>query len=178
MNLREFTSALIMEDCLRSWPEAAICFTAWKERSHMHKEVALRRFAALPYLSVWKNRAWVTVAAPTGKGLLGDLCQMLLLKEQPHWEDKERSSSLYAFTMCVCALWCQAVHSVPQVFSTKPGLHIEKSSTLSSTLHASFLHPSLSEGTLSARVQLLFWAFPGLWNFERLIFSYIFSEVA
>lgn len=100
MNLREFTSALIMEDCLRSWPEAAICFTAWKERSHMHKEVALRRFAALPYL--WKNRAWVTVAAPTGKGLLGDLCQMLLLKEQPHWEDKERSSSLYAFTMCVC----------------------------------------------------------------------------
>lgn len=31
---------------------------AWKGGSLMHKEVPLKRFAALPYLSMWKNKAW------------------------------------------------------------------------------------------------------------------------
>lgn len=59
LNLSDFTSTVIMEGCVRG-PDLELWYALLHERgdSLMHKVVPLRRFAALPYLYMWKNKSW------------------------------------------------------------------------------------------------------------------------
>ncbi len=139
LNLSESTSTVIMEGSVQG-PELELWYALLHEKGdHWCIKRCLWGDLLHFLISVCeriKPGPFAATDCHPGNRLLGDLCQMLLLKAGQG--PLISTVGLYAFTVCVsvcvCTLWCQAVHCVPQVFNTTPGLHIEKSSSLSSTL--------------------------------------------
>lgn len=124
-----------------------------KGGSLVHKEVPLRRFAALPYLSMWKNKAWALH------------CHSPSSREQgagrfvPDAASESTASSagqgalistvgLHALRGCVCvrALWCKGnARCPPGVQHQHQGGVLRNSPPCQSHLHGSFLHLTSSE---------------------------------
>ena len=126
-----------------------------------------------------------------GNRLLGDLCQMLLLKPQPHWQDKELSSpllGLYAFTVCVCVCVCVCVRvpaCTPVLFDVRRytvsprcstphrGCVLRSPPPCHPHLHASFLHPPSPKGPSGSTHNFVIQDSPDPGkNFAKLLCSY------
>lgn len=181
LNLSESTSAGIMEGDVRG-PEQEPRYALLHERggSLMHKEVPLRRFAALPYLSMRKNKAWTLH------------CHWLSHREKaagrfvPDAASESTAASvgqgalistvgLYAFTVCECVsvLFDVRRYTVsPRCSTPYQGYVLRNLPPCHPHLHASFLHPPLSEGPSGSSHNFYSRSFPGpeeVWNTDLLL---------
>ncbi len=114
----------------------------------MHKEEPLRRFAALSYLSMWKNKAWTLH------------CRWLSPSKQaagrfvPDAASERQAAlistvGLYASTVCesVSVLFDVRRYTVsPRCLTPNQGCVLRNPPPCHPHLHAGFLHPKLSEG--------------------------------
>lgn len=162
LNLGDPTSTVIMEGYVRG-PELEPWYALLHEKggSLMHKEVPLRRFAALPYLSMWKNKAWTLhchwlspgeqaagrfVPDAASESTVASVGQGALIS----------TVGLYAFTMCECVsvLFDVRQYTVsPRCSTPHQGYVLRNLLPCHPHLHASFLHPPLSEGpSVSAHI--------------------------
>lgn len=148
---------------------------AWKRGSPMHEEVPLRRFAALPYRSVWKNKArtlhrhWLSPKEEAAGRFVPDAAS-----------ESAAAVGLYSAFLLVCqgvsALFDVRRQSVsPRCSIPHRDCVLRNPPPCHPHLHATFLHPALSEGAAASTNNFYSGSLKVLRKSETLICSYIFS---